>query len=127
MSDLYEVLLDTPTAGSKWDDPITTQFSRDTEFEAIARVFYDEDNGKWSGFIVFKDKRFSPDEIFEMPGMRVKHFTPSAASGALAMSRAESQWNTLREIFQKLIKSSREAGGNEMLEDVEDFYEDGYR
>jgi len=78
------------------------RFGEGTEYEAIGRVFMDDETGQWDGFFVFKDERFSP--IIYDPGYVVpfKHQTPSAGNGVLAHTRAKTTWETLIGIFKAL-------------------------
>ena len=90
------------TGGLKWDTLIS-RWGDGTEFAAVSRVHFDEDNGMWTGFLVFQDERFSPSEPY-MPGMQFPHYTPSAGNGACAEIRAEQTWETLVVIFKALMK-----------------------
>lgn len=74
-----------------------------TEFEAISRVEFDEETGMWSGYLIFKDTRFSPEEA-EFPGIQFKYGTASAGNGVLANQRAEETWKTLTGVFEGLMK-----------------------
>lgn len=97
MKTLYEALLEAPAD----DNILVHRWGEGTEFEAVARIFMDDDTRDWDGILVFKDERFSPcDET--LPQLQYKYPTPVAANGALAMGRAERLWETLTGIFAAL-------------------------
>lgn len=99
---LFDLTEATPT---EWG-VFTQHFGKGTEYEAIVKIAVDEDNAYWGGFLVFKDKRFSPEEE-DLPGMQFQYFPPGGANGAVAASRAETFWETLCQIFSSL----RQDGG----------------
>ena len=95
MSTLYQLLR---------DDPSNDLFDEGTPYEAVVSI-RDDNDGRWSGFLVFKNERYSPPDP-DVPGIQFKFYIPPASSGVQASIRAENYWRDLVSLFQSLEKES---------------------
>lgn len=96
---LFNSIVDS-VPGSTYE--IITRHGVGTEFEAVSSIQMDEETAYWTGVLVFKDPRFSPEEP-EAPGIGLRYSTPGAASGVLAVTRAKNHYEQLVGIFRRLM------------------------
>jgi len=102
MKTLFEAISERPQEAFN----IISIHAPDTEFEAVSHISMDEETAYWTGILVFKDKRFSPDEVPDLPGIQLQYHTPGAANGVVAVTRAGNFHAQLVGIFKSLMRST---------------------
>ena len=81
---------------------LVSLMGENTVYEAIIIVRMNEETCQWSGMLLFKDERFSPNEVDDLP-LGLQYRTPTAGNGTLAVIRAENFYTQLVGIFTRLM------------------------